>query len=150
MPIPELTVVTQPADTNAATAALADIVKTLKQQAKGGFPAFDLVQASIGGQLVISTSQKGIDDFRAGGSKLSGDAAFKDAQQAAAMPAQTTGFLYVNVKDALPLVRLAGPMLGLSLPAALQTADLSALRSLTAYGSRTGAEESYTVFLQVR
>lgn len=148
--MPELTIVTRPSDTKAAEAALADLLKTLKAQGRGPLAQLGVFDATIGGQLVISTSQKGIADFRSGGSKLASDSAFTGAQKAAGMPAETTGFLYVNVEDALPLVQAFGPLLGLKLPPVLQSADLSALRTLTAYGSRTGAEESYTVYLQVQ
>jgi hypothetical protein len=148
--MPELTIVTQPSDTHAAEAALADVLKTLKAQSTGPLAQFDLFHAVIGGQLVASTSQKGIEDFRSGGPKLSGDSTFGQAQKGVGMPAQTTGFLFVNVKDALPLVQAFGPLLGLKLPPALQSADLSALRTLAAFGSRAGDEQSYTVYLQVR
>ena len=75
---------------------------------------------------------------------------FEQAQKGVGMPAQTTGFLFVNVKDALPLVQAFAPLLGFKLPPALQGNDLSALRTLAAYGSRTGEEQSYTVYLQVQ
>lgn len=148
--MPELTMVTQPNDANAAEAALADVLKTLKTQGKSPLAQFDVFHTLIGGQLVVSTSQKGIEDFRSAGAKLAGDSAFKDAQKGVGMPAETTGFLYVNIKDALPLVQAFGPLLGLKLPPLLQGDDLSALRTLTAYGSRTGDDQSYTVYLQVQ
>jgi hypothetical protein len=149
MPIPEITLVTQPNDTQQATAALDAVLKTLKAQAKGPLAMFNLYHEVIGGQLVASTSQKGLADFRSAGSKLSGASAFKDAQKAAGMPAATTGFVYANLADAIPLVQAFGPLLGLKLPQPLQ-GDLSALRTLTAFGTRTGAEQSLTVYLQVQ
>jgi hypothetical protein len=148
--MPEITIVTQPNDTHAAEAALTDVLKTLKMQGGGMLAQFGLFHAVIGGQLVASTSQKGIEDFRSGGPKLSGDSTFEQAQKGVGMPAQTTGFLFVNVKDALPLVQAFAPLLGFKLPPALQGNDLSALRTLAAYGSRTGEEQSYTVYLQVQ
>jgi hypothetical protein len=148
--MPELTIVTQPGDTHAAEAALADVLKTLKAQGTGILGRLDFVHAVIGGQLVASTSQKGIEDFRSGGAKLSGDSTFERARKSVGMPSETTGFLFVNVKDALPLVQAFGPLLGLKVAPALQNADLSALRTLAAYGSRAGDEQSYTVYLQVQ
>jgi hypothetical protein len=149
MPIPEITLVTQPNDTQQATAALEDLVKALKARAKGPLAMFEIHHTVIGGQLVASTSQKGLADFRSAGSKLSGETTFKDAQKAAGMPAATTGFVYANLADAIPLVQAFGPLLGLKLPQPLQ-GDLSALRTLTAFGTRTGAEQSLTVYLQVQ
>jgi hypothetical protein len=154
LPIPEVTLVTQPTDTAAATRALGDVLQALKQAAgakAGGFNlgSIPIVHAVTGGQLVVSTSQQGLADFQSAGPKLSSDPSFKAAQQASNMPAQTTGFLYVNLASALPLLQTVGPFLGLKLPATLQT-DAGALRTLTAYGTRTGDEAAFTVFLQVK
>jgi hypothetical protein len=143
--MPELTIVTQPNDVHAAEESLAEVLKAVKTSSQ-----LDLVHAVIGGQLVISTSPKGIEDFRSGGDKLSSDSMFQDAQKAVGMPDETTGFLYVDAKDAVPLVQAFGPLLGLKLPPLLAKADLSALRTLTAYGDRTGDRQSSTVYLQVQ
>jgi hypothetical protein len=154
LPIPEITLVTQPSDTVDATVALAEVLKALKQSLGAAKPGgFDLssiriVHAVTGGQFVVSTSQQGLADFQSAGPKLSSDPSFKSAQQAASMPAQTTGFLYVNLASALPLLQTIGPFLGLNVPATLQT-DAGALRSLIAYGTRSGDEAGATVFLQV-
>jgi hypothetical protein len=153
MPIPEITLVTQPSDTQAATRALDDLLAMLKQSPgskPGGFDlgSIPIVHTVAGGQLVVSTSRQGIADFQSAGAKLSSDPSFKDAQQASGMPAETTGFLYVNLASALPLVRMVAPLLGLQLPPAL-SGDLSALRSLIAYGTRSGDEAGLTALLQV-
>jgi hypothetical protein len=154
LPIPEVTLVTQPTDTAAATSALGDVIKALKQAATGastgGFnlASIPIFHAVAGGQLVVSTSQQGIADFESAGPKLSSDPSFKAAQQASSMPAQTTGFLYVNLASALPLLETIGPFLGLNLPSTLQT-DAKPLRTLTAYGTRNGDEAGFTLFLQV-
>jgi hypothetical protein len=151
LPIPEVTLVTQPTDTHAAELALADLVQTLHAMSStggGAVPNIPVLHAVLGGQLIVSTSQQGLDDFRAAGAKLSSDPGFKAAQQASGMPSQTTGFVYVNVASVLPLVRLAAPLLGLQLPAGFP-ADVSALKSLSAYGTRTGADSSYSAFLAV-
>jgi hypothetical protein len=47
------------------------------------------------------------------------------------------------------MVQAFGPLLGLRLPPALR-GDLSALRTVTAYGTRAGAQQSFRLFLQVR
>ena len=102
----------------------------------------------FGGQLIISTSQQGIADFRSAGPKLSSDPSFTAALKASSMPSQTTGFLYANLARSLPLVQAIGPLLGLKLPA-LGATDLSALKTLTAYATRVGDESAFTVFLEV-
>jgi hypothetical protein len=154
LPIPEVTIVTQPNDVTQAESALADVLKTLRAAASTAKGGLDLSKVPVfhraaGGQLIISTSQQGIADFSSAGPKLSADPSFKGAQQASGMPAQTTGFLYVNLATSLPLVQALGPMLGLKLPTGSQ-ADLSALRTLTAFGTRNGEDTTFSVFLEVR
>jgi len=153
LPIPEVTLVTQPSDTTAATAALGEVVTTLKQMlgARAGglsLANIPIVHAVAGGRLVVSTSQQGLADFSSTGPKLSSDPSFKAAQQASGMPAETTGFLYVDLASGLPLLQTVGPFLGLSLPPTLRT-DAGAMRTLTAYGTRNGDEAAFTLFVQV-
>jgi hypothetical protein len=153
LPIPEVTIVTQPNDTAVAERSLADLLKTLRQAggSAGGFSlaSIPIVHEVAGGQLIISTSQQGIADFRSAGPKLSSDPTFTSALQVSGMPNQTTGFLYVNLERSLPLVQALGPLLGLKLPVGATT-DVGALRTLTAYGTRLGDESTFTVFLDIR
>lgn len=152
LPIPEVTIVTQPDDTKAAEQSLADVLKTLRAAAgaAGGLNVANIpiVHDVIGGQLIISTSQQGIADFRSAGPKLSSDPSFTAALKTASMPGQTTGFLYADLARVLPLVQALGPLLGLALPAGPKV-DLGALKTLTAYSTRAGDESTYTVFLEV-
>src|SRR5260370_24675742 len=66
------------------------------------FSVLMLSRTTIGGQFVVSTTQQGLDDFRGGGAKLSADPSFLAAKKQSGMGNETTGFLYANVKDALP------------------------------------------------
>ncbi len=141
MPLPEITFVTQPADVDRAISVLPEVLAELE----GTFPPLarlTIRHAVIGGQLVLSTSAGGIAAFRAPGAKLRDDPAFEEATKAAGLPERTTGFVYADLKAALPLLRTLAPKAGLG--------DLAALTSLTAYGTRTGAESSYMLFLQVQ
>jgi hypothetical protein len=149
LPIPEVTIVTQPDDVTRAETALADVLKTLRAAGNSRLASIPVFHKAQGGQLIISTSQQGIADFTSAGPKLSADPSFTGAQHASGMPAQTTGFLYVNLATSLPLVRLLGPMLGLKLPTGSQ-ADLSALKTLSAFGTRNGEDSTFSVFLEVR
>lgn len=63
----EVTLVTQPADTEVARKAVAQLVGS----ATAAVQARPLHVATIGGQLVVSTSRAGIAAFRDGGAKLS-------------------------------------------------------------------------------
>jgi len=138
LPTPEVTLVTQPSDTAKASQALDQILGDLP--AKSMLAGLKLYRTTIGGQFVVSTTQQGLDDFRAGGAKLSSDPSFLAAQRSAGMGAETTGFVYANVKDALPLLSLAG----LKLPAGLPS-----LGTFLAYGDSSSGESTYTAFLGV-
>jgi len=138
-PIPTVTVVTQPpTDTVSAGQALDAILNVVPDSS----PLHDmkLVRATIGGQFVISTSQTGIDAFRGGGAKLSNDATFNEAAKQAGMGQDSTGFVYANAKDALPLLELAGVKLPSGLPS---------LTTFFAYGDAATHESTFTAFLGV-
>ena len=155
-PIPSITLVTHPANPQAAADALDKAFAGLGSatgSSSGGLGAIlgnlHLYHAIDGGTLIASTSQQAIADFQGGGSKLADDSAFKDATSAASMPAATNGFVYVNLHDALPLVEGLAGLMGAKLPAGIQ-ADLAPLQSLTAYATTSGDETSFTVFLAIQ
>ena len=150
---------THPSDPQATLDALHEALGALGSAVggvkTGGFDlgallgALELSHAQVGSELVVSTSQQAIDAFRGSGSKLTDDATFQEAQTASGMPARTTGFVYVNLNDSLPalqgLLTLAGA------GSTTGSVDLSALRTLTAYGSDTnGGVTGFTAFLEVR
>jgi hypothetical protein len=137
-PTPEITLVTQPADTAAASSTLDDLLESVPKDSM--LANLTLHRAVIGGQFVVSTTQKGIDDFRGGGAKLAADPGFVAARKQAGMPEQTTGFAYANVKDALPLLALAG----VKLPA-----DLPQIRSVLAFGGQTERESTFSAVIDI-
>lgn len=162
-PIPSLTLVTHPSNAQAVLSALNDALAAAGKaagKAAGGASAGGLSFGSIlgriqlyhseaGGTLVVSTSQQAIDAFTGNGAKLSGDAAFQAAQQASGMPALTTGFAYVDLKDALPLVQGLAALSGAS--GSKSIPDMSALHAVTAFGTgASGGVEQFTVFLDVQ
>lgn len=138
LPMPEVTLVTQPADTAAASQALDQLLAELP--ASSMFSGLKLYRTTIGGQFVVSTTQKGLDDFRGGGAKLAADPNFLAARKDVGMGDETTGFVYGDVKDALPLLQLAG----VKVPK-----DLPPLGLFMAYGGATTGESSLTAFLGV-
>ena len=83
----EVTLITQPSDTRAVAGTLAAAERELQI-------TVPLHHAFLGGELIISTSQRGIDVFRGNGVKLAADPAYKKAVSAAGIPAETTGFVY--------------------------------------------------------
>jgi hypothetical protein len=138
LPMPEITLVTQPTDTAAASSTLDDLLASAPKDSM--LAKLKLHRAVIGGQFVVSTTQKGIDDFRGGGAKLSADPGFVAARKQAGMPDQTTGFAYANVQDVLPLLALAGAKL---------PADLPRIRSVIAFGGQTERESTFTAVVDI-
>jgi hypothetical protein len=138
LPIPEVTLVTEPADAAAASQALDGLLGALPKS--GLLSGLEVHRAVVGGRLVVSTAQQGIDEYRSSGSKLSSDPSFLESKQQSGMPAEVSGFLYANVKDALPLLQLAGVKLPPGLPQ---------LSTFAAYGGTDGGDLTVTAFLGV-
>jgi len=157
-PIPSITLVTHPADPTAAADALDKAFAGLGSGTSSGssplgglgaiLGSLHLYHAIDGGTLIASTSQQAIADFQGGGQKLADDGSFKDATSAASMPAETDGFVYVDLAKSLPLVEGLAGLMGAKLPAGIQD-DLAPLHSVVAYATTSGDETSFTVFVAV-
>jgi hypothetical protein len=156
-PIPAVTLVTQPSDPQAVLDGLHDVLVgagSLAGGAKVGgldlgaiLGALTLSHRMVGSDLVVSTSQQQVDAFAGNGPKLADDSVFQEAQSASGMPGKTAGFVYVNLKDTLPALQGLASLAGVTTPGG----DLSALRTLTAYGSGTsGGISRFTAFLEIR
>lgn len=153
-PIPEVTIVTQ-VDNEQGALAVADklagevseyesnaevhavdiVGVQAKQLAVNEF--FSIYYAAFDGKLVITTSREGIAALKEHDGTVADDEAFKDATEAAGMPSETTGFLYVDLKQALPT---ALGLIGFSgdwTPPWLER-NLEPLQSLVLYGERDG------------
>ena len=50
------------------------------------------------------TGAQSIEEIRSGGPRLADDDAFKSARDAAGMPDETAGFVWLDIEDGLPLV----------------------------------------------
>jgi hypothetical protein len=137
-PMPEITLVTEPSDTSKASATLDELLAGAPKD--GPLASLRLHRAVLGGQFVVSTTQKGIDDFSAGGRKLSADPSFLEAGQRVGMPPETTGFVYVNAHAAVPLLALAGVKLPVGMP------DVT---TFAAFGARRDNLSTFTAFLGV-
>jgi hypothetical protein len=151
-PIPEATIVTQVDDEQGALAVIDKLANEVSEyygiaelhsidiegvQAKELVvnQFFSVYYAAFDGKLVITTSRQGIADLEADGDRLADDEAFKDATEAAGMPSETTGFLYVDFDKALPtLFGLLG-FSGQATPDWLER-NLEPLQSLVLYGER--------------
>ncbi len=131
--LPEIGLEAQVADPEralaAARGALADLAVKL-----GPIP---LTAQISGGKLVVADSPTVVGALRATGPKLVDDQSYRDALKAAGAPARTTGLLYADVRQLVPLLQIAGSALGKPIAADLAT-TLSRLGPLVVYGARDG------------
>ncbi|MGN6430043.1 MAG: DUF3352 domain-containing protein [Gaiellaceae bacterium] len=105
--------------------------------------------AGFDGRVLITTSPTGIDDYRSGGDKLADDSTYKDALSTAGAPDQTLGLIYVNVGDAVDLIKSYAGLSGDKLPPDLLE-NLKPLHSFVAYGDRNGDVTKGTAFLEIK
>ncbi len=163
--IPEVTLVAQPDSPQQATTAIDGLLSLAGTNAGLSAPkpvTIDGVSAKAvtirnitvyygvdNGKLIVSNSQNAFGQLGAGGSKLSDDANFTDAQKAAGMPSATNGFLYVNLKDTIPFVEGLAQLGNASISPQVQ-ANLRPLRSLLAWATTSGGEASASVSLEIK
>lgn len=103
-----------------------------------------------GGQVVATTAAsvtKALLRAKFGG-RLSDDEDFREAKDAAGMPDETAGFLYVDVADALPLLSLAG-FTGVDVPKDVLE-NLRPIRSVVAWSQADGNTSAQTVFVHIQ
>lgn len=161
--IPEVTLVTQVDDEDAAMATVGKLVAGLGEylpaaqrvqdvdidgvQAKEipVSPPVSLYWAAFDGHLVLSSSRDGIAQLRQDDERLADDRDFRDALERAGVPEETNGFVYVNLHDAIPYVL---GLVGAGVPDVVR-ANLEPLDNLVLYGSKDGRTLKFAGFLGV-
>ncbi len=106
--------------------------------------------AVVDDQVVATTASSpaaALERAKTGGS-LADDEDFKQAKDAAGMPDETGGFLYVDVADALPLLSLAG-FAGVDVPKELLE-NLRPVRSVVAWSQADGTTSTQTLFVHIQ
>jgi hypothetical protein len=162
-PIPEVTVAAVPPDAAGASNAISALMTKLvlknggsiKKVAVAGVRLntvnvgpISVYWGSYDGKLVLTDNPSALGSLKNGpSSKLLDDSTFKDTASAAGMSDQNQGFLYVDAKDALPMVEGLATIGGVNIPADVQ-ANLQPLKALLLYGSRDGAVETAVVNVQ--
>ena len=165
-PIPEITLVSKVDNTQEAMATIDKLATRAGAFAGGGAPTtttvdgvtakeltvggrFSIYYAAFDGKLVITSAQSGITGLRDNGPRLGDDATFKEATSAADMPDATSGFVYLNLKDSIPLLENVAQLGGQAVPSEVG-GNLQPLHAFVAYGTSEGSEASFTAFLQVK
>jgi hypothetical protein len=94
---------------------------------------------------VLTTSRGAIADLKSGDNRLADDEDFKRALEQADIPDETTGFVYVNLHDAISSILGLG---GENVPPDVR-ANLEPLDSLVVYSSKDGETLRFAGFLAV-
>jgi hypothetical protein len=166
LPIPEVTLVTHVGDEQAAMSTMDKLAKALTDYESGaeldsletaGVQAkrlslnqfLSVYYAAFDGHLVVTTAQQGITDFKSGGNRLADDEAFKDATSAAGVPAETTGFVYVDLAKVLPALLGLAAAGGTSAPDWVR-ANVEPLHSLVLYETRDGDVAKFVGTLSIQ
>lgn len=113
-----------------------------------GLEEFELRTAAFDGKVVVTIGQGAIAKLRDDGDKLADDEGFEDAQDAAGMPAETVGFMWLDLEDGIPMVLGLANASGESIPAEIRE-NLEPLGSFLAWADSDGRSGSFTAFLQI-
>jgi hypothetical protein len=108
------------------------------------------VQTGVVGGKVVATTAASLDRaLRRSGPALGQRPDFRAAVEAAGLPEQTAGFLYVNVAELVPFLILAGAG-GFKLPSEL-VQNLRPVRSVVAWALPDGHDKTrYEVYVEIR
>ena len=158
-PIPEVTLVAKEGDPEGAKRMVGALVRKLDANARTSTTEVDGVKLTVvelgsvsifygtfDGKLIVTDDSNAVRDFRGGGEKLKDDKTFTDATGAAGLPDSTNGWLYLDLKDAIPVVDALIQLGGTKIPGVVAD-NLRPLRSFVAYASRSGDTETIKLFL---
>jgi hypothetical protein len=161
--IPELTLVLEDKDESGALATLDKLAARLAAASgarvqpgtQGGHPVktinfgqFAVHYGGAGGKVVITSGVNGIADYGSGDHLLD-SADFKQAKDAAGMPDANAGFMFLDLKNALPLVEGFAGLAGESLPSQVAE-NLRPLRSFLAWSEGSGDSRTFDAFLEIK
>jgi hypothetical protein len=159
--IPEVTLVTEPKAGTDGVAVLDGVFQKYRSQLSvqpetasfGGvegrkldFGPFQLDYANVGGKFVVTDLPQGIESLGSPSSTLAQSDTFKGAADASGLPAQTQGFVYVDIQGGVGLVqKLAHSPIPESV-----ARNLKPLRSAVEYALTQPSEAHVTFFLQIK
>jgi hypothetical protein len=161
--IPELTFVLDPKNQGAALATLDKLAAKIAEESGGqvepgtqgghairtvNLGQFAIHYGGVDDKLLITSGVSGIADYGEGDHLQDSDD-FKQAQDAAGMPDSTGGVVYIDLKDALPLLEGFAGLAGQSLPSST-TENLRPLRSFLAWTNTSGETQTFDAFLEIK
>ncbi len=141
--VPDLGVELAPKDPQAARATIESLLKSPTAKAL----PFPLVVQVSNGKLVIADSAAAASAFR-GGSKLVGDASFKEALAKAGVPVQRTFLAYANVTQLAPFVPVAIQALTGKAPDPQLASTLSHVGDVVAWATHNAGREELHAWVE--
>jgi hypothetical protein len=104
--------------------------------------------AGFDDKVVLTIGQDAITKLQGDGPRLGDDDGFTSARDAADLPDNTAGFMWLDLEDGLPLILGLAQAGGQSIPADIR-ANLEPLGSFLAWADSDGRTWSFTEFLQI-
>jgi hypothetical protein len=160
IPLPEVTIAARPAQPRPAAAAIGALLarfangaQPVPTQVDGGtLSKLDLGPIALyfgvnDGQLVVTDSSNALAELKGSVGRLSGDAVFKEAKEGAGMSDSSQGFMYVDIKDALPALSGFAQLATQNLPPAAEN-NLRPLRSALLFGSTEGGVQTLVAYVK--
>jgi Protein of unknown function (DUF3352) len=157
--IPEFSLALSPSDQAAALSTLDKLAAKVAALTGGKLTTGTVRTLNLGqvtlhygaadGHVLITSGINGISEFGGSESKLPDSADFKEAKSAAGMPDSTGGFVYIDLKNAIPLIEGFAGLAGQSLPPSV-AGNLRPLRSLVAWAAGSGDSRTFDAFLEIK
>ncbi|HET7856897.1 MAG TPA: DUF3352 domain-containing protein [Gaiellaceae bacterium] len=113
-----------------------------------GFDKIEVRYAGFDKKVVVTTGQSPVAELRARGDKLPDADSFKGAREAAGLPGETTGFLWIDVAKAVPMLLGLAQAAEEPIPPEVR-ANLEPLKSLLVWGDVDGRTRSFSAFAQI-
>lgn len=104
--------------------------------------------AGFDDKVVLTTGQGTFSKLRGDGPRLGDDDGFKSARDAAGLPKESAGFMWIDLEDGIPMILGLADASGASIPAEIR-ANLEPLGAFLAWADSDGRTGSFTAFLQI-
>jgi len=161
IPIPDVTLAAKPPQPQRAARAVGQLIRRFAKTAAPPVPtklaggtlekvdlgSVALYYGVVAGKLVVTDSADALSELAGSAGRLTGDAVFKEAKDGAGLPDADQGFLYVDLKDAVPALTGFAQLANQKIPPSVE-ANLRPLRSLLVYATRDGDVQTFVAYLK--
>ena len=98
---------------------------------------------------MLTNNAAGISGVGSPSQSLADSADFQEAEKAAGLPSDTGGFLYLDLKNTIPLIEGFAGLAGSKIPAEV-TGNLRPLRSFLEWSAGSGNSRTFDAFLEIK